>query len=518
MCHFCPQRFRRKDHLGRHLKAAHSTDGSLHSKKEPKQKLHGCDICDRKFATKQDLKRHHMTVHSKETPHKCTECPEGFGRRDKLVKHMRDKHFITLPKAQHTRGKLKKEKTFSKGRRKKPACFRKESKSSSTAFTSIKGVSHSDLANQVIAPVSIVPGNSQSMQPNQNTGILLEHQYSSLNHPNILADLLPSLQVNISTGDVISSDVASSNVTANQIIVQTLSNYNPLTNVDSSHLQQDFTFSNQNVSNHEAIPACPIFPETKVSDVTQILNEVSKVTPSVPFKKASRRVKKQRSKVSKQPKLSKDSTVLIKDLPVQQPDFGETQTLNNSTMLTSNVVALQDQVSNSSFQIPCFGSSFDNITFSEKSKPSKTDQEAVDKSDNLAAATSLLGLQQSTTDPFSSLLNKNTQVTQMNQSEHYQQQSFILPVSDGGTDIYTSQTGLQNFQNIQLVNLNEISDVNEIALTAADKLEASSQAVSQKESTVDNVLTATVSSQRPPLRQHDSESIKIFFGDEQQHI
>ncbi|XP_072126644.1 zinc finger protein 711 isoform X4 [Mobula birostris] len=75
-CDHCPQTFLDDKDLQKHatLFQAHRT--------------HQCPHCDHRSSNSSDLKRHIISVHTKEFPHKCEVCDKGFHRPSELKKHM----------------------------------------------------------------------------------------------------------------------------------------------------------------------------------------------------------------------------------------------------------------------------------------------------------------------------------------------------------------------------------------------------------------------------------------------
>ncbi|XP_069873426.1 zinc finger X-chromosomal protein-like [Dipodomys merriami] len=53
----------------------------------PGSKRHQCWYCDHRSSSSGDLKRHIISVHTKEYPHKCDMCGKGFHRPSELKKH-----------------------------------------------------------------------------------------------------------------------------------------------------------------------------------------------------------------------------------------------------------------------------------------------------------------------------------------------------------------------------------------------------------------------------------------------
>ena len=50
-----------------------------------------CDLCNRRFSRRSDVRRHKNTAHTKEV-HACPQCHIICSRRDALQRHMRDQH------------------------------------------------------------------------------------------------------------------------------------------------------------------------------------------------------------------------------------------------------------------------------------------------------------------------------------------------------------------------------------------------------------------------------------------
>lgn len=88
-CKICQKMFETKPDLIYHLKV-HVGSRSV---KSPSEKKFQCDHCDRRFFTRKDVKRH-LVVHTGKRDFSCTICPQKFGRKDHLVRHIKKSHGI----------------------------------------------------------------------------------------------------------------------------------------------------------------------------------------------------------------------------------------------------------------------------------------------------------------------------------------------------------------------------------------------------------------------------------------
>nr|XP_056715225.1 zinc finger protein 711 isoform X4 [Euleptes europaea] len=103
-CQHCVFRCADQSNLKTHIKTKHGTDLPFKCEQCPQafsdekellqhaelfqgHKIHQCSHCDHKSTNSSDLKRHIISVHTKDFPHKCEVCEKGFHRPSELKKH-----------------------------------------------------------------------------------------------------------------------------------------------------------------------------------------------------------------------------------------------------------------------------------------------------------------------------------------------------------------------------------------------------------------------------------------------
>ncbi|XP_049939552.1 zinc finger protein PLAG1-like [Schistocerca serialis cubense] len=86
-CKMCGKVFANKEEIVYHLKV-HAGSRTV---KNPSDKKYRCDHCDRKFFTRKDVRRH-LVVHTGKRDFLCQFCPQRFGRKDHLVRHIKKSH------------------------------------------------------------------------------------------------------------------------------------------------------------------------------------------------------------------------------------------------------------------------------------------------------------------------------------------------------------------------------------------------------------------------------------------
>lgn len=91
-CQICSKVFNTKDDILYHLKI-HAGSRTV---KNPNEKKYTCDHCDRKFFTRKDVRRH-LVVHTGMRDFLCQYCPQRFGRKDHLVRHIKKSHKDHVP-------------------------------------------------------------------------------------------------------------------------------------------------------------------------------------------------------------------------------------------------------------------------------------------------------------------------------------------------------------------------------------------------------------------------------------
>ncbi|KAI5638407.1 zinc finger protein PLAG1 [Phthorimaea operculella] len=86
-CKICDEYFTTRQDIVYHLKV-HT--GSRSVKNETDKKF-TCDYCERRFFTAKDVRRH-LVVHTGRRDFICQHCPQKFGRKDHLVRHVKNAH------------------------------------------------------------------------------------------------------------------------------------------------------------------------------------------------------------------------------------------------------------------------------------------------------------------------------------------------------------------------------------------------------------------------------------------
>lgn len=86
-CKICDETFGSQQEIVYHLKV-HT--GSRTVKNETDKKF-TCEVCNRKFFTAKDVRRH-LVVHTGRRDFLCPHCPQKFGRKDHLVRHVKNAH------------------------------------------------------------------------------------------------------------------------------------------------------------------------------------------------------------------------------------------------------------------------------------------------------------------------------------------------------------------------------------------------------------------------------------------
>ncbi|GBP47035.1 Zinc finger protein PLAG1 [Eumeta japonica] len=86
-CKICGENFTTRQDIVYHLKV-HT--GSRTVKNETDKKF-TCNFCDRRFFTAKDVRRH-LVVHTGRRDFLCPFCPQKFGRKDHLVRHVKNAH------------------------------------------------------------------------------------------------------------------------------------------------------------------------------------------------------------------------------------------------------------------------------------------------------------------------------------------------------------------------------------------------------------------------------------------
>uniref|UniRef100_A0A673G6F0 Zinc finger Y-chromosomal protein 1-like n=1 Tax=Sinocyclocheilus rhinocerous TaxID=307959 RepID=A0A673G6F0_9TELE len=122
-CLYCDYKSADSSNLKTHIKTKHSKempykcDRCFQTFAEPDEllqhgltheeaKTHQCTHCDHKSSNSSDLKRHIISVHTKDYPHKCEVCGKGFHRPSELKKHSAAHKVKKLHQCRHCNFKI----------------------------------------------------------------------------------------------------------------------------------------------------------------------------------------------------------------------------------------------------------------------------------------------------------------------------------------------------------------------------------------------------------------------------
>lgn len=97
-CKICGKKCETKEDTLNHLKI-HAGSRSL---KTPADRKYRCDQCDRSFFTGKDVRRH-LVVHTGRRDFLCQYCPQRFGRKDHLTRHIKKSHSSSAKKVKTKR-------------------------------------------------------------------------------------------------------------------------------------------------------------------------------------------------------------------------------------------------------------------------------------------------------------------------------------------------------------------------------------------------------------------------------
>ncbi|XP_059912766.1 zinc finger Y-chromosomal protein 1 isoform X1 [Gadus macrocephalus] len=122
-CLYCDYKSADSSNLKTHIKTKHSKEMPYkcercfqtfaeeeellqHALTHEENKTHHCDHCDHKSSNSSDLKRHIISVHTKDYPHKCAVCGKGFHRPSELKKHSLSHRTKKLHQCRHCNFKI----------------------------------------------------------------------------------------------------------------------------------------------------------------------------------------------------------------------------------------------------------------------------------------------------------------------------------------------------------------------------------------------------------------------------
>ncbi|XP_038563659.1 zinc finger Y-chromosomal protein 1 isoform X1 [Micropterus salmoides] len=122
-CLYCDYKSADSSNLKTHIKTKHSKEMPYkcercfqtfaeeeeliqHGLTHEENKTHHCAHCDHKSSNSSDLKRHIISVHTKDYPHKCAICGKGFHRPSELKKHSVSHRTKKLHQCRHCNFKI----------------------------------------------------------------------------------------------------------------------------------------------------------------------------------------------------------------------------------------------------------------------------------------------------------------------------------------------------------------------------------------------------------------------------
>ncbi|XP_029174202.1 zinc finger protein 569-like [Nylanderia fulva] len=82
------------------------SDDIQESMRKKYDESHKCDICEKYFSKKYNLKKHNRTVHSTEKPHSCQHCGTSFRLKRELHNHKKYEQYCTQYKCNYCTGRF----------------------------------------------------------------------------------------------------------------------------------------------------------------------------------------------------------------------------------------------------------------------------------------------------------------------------------------------------------------------------------------------------------------------------
>ena len=518
-CYVCSKVLPSKEEIFHHLKV-HSGARSV---KDPNAKKHKCKSCGKTFFTAKDVRRH-AVVHTKERQHMCHLCPQRFGRKDHLVRHIRLAHnknpldplnienpaLSILPPAV----KLAKESKKQVKKRQKGLSVKKKSNATTPEVT--LGVQSSSVSSLQSQPTVILSDNTK--ETNQPRSKETKSEYVVVDCPTEQPNAFSIRQsyktaeqqeiVPVSDVPLLQQVATIPNPTTQSSDVQTYLELQP------SEYFQFVISQNSNIN----------LPKTQqivnqVPDQTPARNQTLTIQPSLSKSKTQRKPRRQRTKTKSKPS---EANLLGSQISIQPEAYQQVNSQQPGYITLPNVQNLLNFENHPSVATLTAPSSFnlDNISFSGLTsiKPKGQVQGQINTS-NIESQGNNSQLQ---------ISNVSGPVFPQSAVPGNSQPSNVMEVGNvplAFLSVNSNSVGLtEQFQLYQFVapteqNSNQITEKSAVAIVSQQQQLNQPQPVfSGYNETIPVPNTQVEGSYPHEIVSHDSEAVKVFFPEEQKTV